>query len=93
MAQFPPFAGSEVAVRGGEVTVRGGEAPTSPATSPKNADNGGCGRGVLRLGGSDTWPRVSLAREPLNMRVNPLIRTPTSRYARGRRCPSARRGA
>ena len=38
---IPPFTGSEVAVRGGEVTVRGGEAPTSPATSPKNADNGG----------------------------------------------------
>ena len=41
MVQFPPFAGSEVAVRGGEVTVCSGEAPTSPATSPKNADNGG----------------------------------------------------
>ena len=41
MAQFPPFAGSEVAVRGGDVTVRSGKAPTSPATSPKNADNGG----------------------------------------------------
>ena len=41
LAQFPPFAGSEVAVRGGEVTVHGGDAPTSPATSPKNADNGG----------------------------------------------------
>ena len=59
----------------------------------KTLTTGGCGRGVLRLGGSDTWPRVSLAREPLNMRVNPLIRTPTSRYARGQRCPSARRGA
>ena len=93
MVQFPPFAGSEVAVRGGEVTVRGGEAPTSPATSPKTLTTGGCGRGVLRLGGSDAWPRVSLAREPLNMRVNPLIRTPTSRYARGRCCPSARREA
>ena len=93
MVQFPPFAGSEVAIRGGEVTVRGGDAPTSPATSPKTLTTGGCGRGVLRLGGSDTWPRVSLAREPLNMRVNPLIRTPTSRYARGRRCPRANQRA
>ena len=40
MVQIPPFAGSEVAVRGGEVTVRGGVAPTSPATSATNADNG-----------------------------------------------------
>jgi len=30
MLQIPPFAGSEIAVRGGEV-------PTSPATSTKNA--------------------------------------------------------
>ena len=61
MLQIPPFAGSEIAVRGGEDAVRGGEdavrggeitvrgsevavqggvAPTSPATSTKNADNG-----------------------------------------------------
>ena len=54
MLQIPPFAGSEiavrggedavrggeVAVRGGEVAVRGGEEPTSQTTSTKNADNG-----------------------------------------------------
>ena len=40
MLQFPPFAGSEIAVRGGEVAVRGGEAPTSQTTSATNADNG-----------------------------------------------------
>ena len=40
VVQFPPFAGSEVAVRGGGVTVRGGEAPTSPATSPKTLTTG-----------------------------------------------------
>ena len=47
MLQFPPFAGSEIAVRGGEdavrggeVAVRGGEEPTSQTTSTKNADNG-----------------------------------------------------
>ena len=40
MVQFPPFAGSEVAVRGGEVTVRSGDAPTSPATSPKTLTTG-----------------------------------------------------
>ena len=54
MLQIPPFAGSEIAVRGGEDAVRGGEdavrggedavrggeVPTSPATSTINADNG-----------------------------------------------------
>ena len=40
MLQFPPFAGSEIAVRGGEVAVRGGEEPTSQTTSATNADNG-----------------------------------------------------
>ena len=40
VVQFPPFAGSEVAVRGGGVTVLGGEAPTSPATSPKTLTTG-----------------------------------------------------
>ena len=54
MLQIPPFAGSEIAVRGGEdavrggedavrggeVAVRGGEEPTSQTTSTKNADNG-----------------------------------------------------
>ena len=32
---------------------------------------------------------MSLAREPLNMRVNPMTRTPTPRDARGRRRPRA----
>ena len=32
------------------------------------------GRGDLRLGGNDAWPRVLLAREPLNMPVNRLFR-------------------
>ena len=47
MVQFPPFADSEVAVRGGEATIRGGEVmvrdgetPNLQTTSAKNADNG-----------------------------------------------------
>ena len=80
LVQFPPFAG-------GEVAVRGGVAPKVQTTSAKNADN--------RLSWakwSAFWAQRRLAsrgaaREPLNMRVNPLIRTSTSRYARGRRCP------
>ena len=50
----------------------------------RKAPTMGCrGRGGLRSGHNGAWPRVELAREPLNMRVNPLIRTSTSRYARG----------
>ena len=33
---------------------------------------GCCGRGGLRCGHNGAWPRVELAREPLNMRGNPL---------------------
>ncbi len=67
LLQFPPFAGSEVA-------VRGGVAPTGKTASATNADNGGgCGRAVLRLGGSDVWPRVSLARSPLRCEREPAI--------------------
>ena len=33
---------------------------------------GCCGRGGLRCGHTDAWPRVEVAREPLNMRGNPL---------------------
>ena len=69
LAQFPPFAGSEVAVRGGEVTVCSGEAPTSPTTSPKNADNGG-----LRARCPASWWQRCLA--------SCVARTRTAEYAR-----------
>ena len=47
----------------------------------------GCrGQGGLRCGRNGAWPGVSLAHEPLNMRVNPVTRTPTPRDAPGRRC-------
>ena len=80
MLQFPPFAGSEIAVRGGEVAVRGGEAPTSPATAATNADNGAScpgwrGRGSLHCGHNDAWPRVELAREPAIASTSLLFRT------------------
>ena len=79
-AQFPPFTDGEITVRGSEVAVQGGVAPTSPATSATNADNGvscpGChGRGDLRYGHDGAWPRASLAREPAIACANRLYRT------------------
>ena len=48
----------------------------------------GCrGRGGLRLGGNDAWPRVSLAREPAIARANRLYRTRTRYSVSGRGCP------
>ena len=43
----------------------------------------------LHFGGFGVNIGVLFAREPLNMHVNPLIRTSTPRYAPGRRCPRA----
>ena len=60
--------------------------PTVQTTSAKTAKTGGCERGGLRFGHKCVSRGVSLAREPLNMRVNPLIRTKTPRCARGRDC-------
>ena len=37
-------------------------------------------RGVLRLGGSDAWPRVSLAREPLRCEREPAIACANPQY-------------
>ena len=50
----------------------------------------GCyGRGSLRFGRDGVCRGVLLTREPLNMHVNPLIRTSTPRCACGQRCPRA----
>jgi len=50
----------------------------------------GCfGRGGLRFGHNGACRGVLFARKPLNMRVNPLIRTSTPQHAPGRRCPRA----
>ena len=46
------------------------------------------GRGGLRFGQNCLGHGVSLAREPLKVRGNPLICTSTSRYAHGRRAAS-----
>ena len=43
----------------------------------------------LRFGGFIVSCGVLCARGPLSMRVNPLMRTLTLEYARGRRCPRA----
>ena len=68
-AQFPPFGGGEVAVRGGEVTVQGGVAPKVQTTSAKNADNG-----VSWTRWSTFWAQGRLA--------SPGARTRTAEYAR-----------
>ena len=44
---------------------------------------------VCTFGGFGVNLGALLVREPLNMRVNPLIRTQTPRHAPGRRCPGA----
>ena len=50
---------------------------------------GGYMRGGLRFGHNGACRAVLFAREPLNMRVNPLIRTSTPQHAPGRPCPRA----
>ena len=69
MTPFPPF--------GGSVSVAFvGVAPKVQTTSAKNAENG-----PFRARWSAFWAQVRLAggvlfaRKPLNMRVNPLMRT------------------
>ena len=75
----------------GEAAPRGSVAPKSQTTSATNADNG-----VSWARWSALWAQRRLtwraAREPLTMRVNPVTRTPTPRYAPGRR-PRADQGA
>ena len=39
----------------------------------KTLTTGGHGRGGLRFGHNGAWPRLELAREPLNMRGNPFF--------------------
>ena len=80
MTPFPPFGGSEA-------TTRGGVAPKVQTTSVKNAENG-----LLWARWTAFWAKqcrtcASFAREPLNIRVSPLMRTSTPRHAPGRRCP------
>ena len=48
----------------------------------------GCrGRGVLRCGHKDAWPRASLAREPAITSASLLFRTSTRYSVSGRGCP------
>ena len=68
VVQFPPFGG-------GEVTVCGGVAPTSQTTSVKNTENGLLVAKRSAFGRNGVCRGVLVARGPLNMRVNPFIRT------------------
>ena len=55
----------------------------------KTLKTGCCVRSGLCFGHNGACRGVLFARKPLNMRVHPLMRTSTPRYARGRRCPRA----
>ena len=68
VVQIPPFGGGEAATGGGMFAK-------VQTTSAKTVKTGGCGRGGLRFGRNVVNHGVLLAREPLNMRVNPLMRT------------------
>ena len=68
VVQFPPFGG-------GEITVCGCVVPTVQTTSAKPVKTGCFGRGGLRFRHNGDCRGVLFARKPLNMRVNPLIRT------------------
>ena len=72
-AQFPPRLLS-VRSRLGAVW-RPRRRPPRP-----HADNGVLRARRSRLRHNSAWPGVSLAREPLTMRVNPMTRTPISGY-------------
>ena len=91
VAQLPPFDGGEAAVRGSEVTVRGSEVTPrgGAAHSANHLDSKRRQRGVVGemtcVVDATAPPGASLAREPPTMRVNPVTRTPTPRYAPGRR--------
>ena len=68
--------------------------PTCRPPRRRTLTTRGCGRAVLRLGGSDVWPRVSLARSPLRCErepaiacANQLFRTSTLYSVSGRGCP------
>ena len=80
VVQFPPFDGVRTRLK----------AVWCPKCRPprrKTPKTGCYGRGGLRFGHTGVCRGVLLAREPLNMRVNPLMRTSTPQHARGRGCP------
>ena len=79
-AQFPRL----VAVRSRFGVV---ERPHRRPPRRQTPTTGYRGRGGLRLGGNDAWPRVSLAREPAIARANRLYRTRTRYSVSGRGCP------
>ena len=68
MTPFPPFGGGEAATWGGVLA----KLQTHWAKTPKIGHFEEMG---LHFGGFGVNRGVLLAREPLNLRVNPLIRT------------------
>ena len=68
----------------GDVTPRGGAAQVANHLGDKRRQRGVAGE-VVCVVDATAPPGASLAREPPTMRVNPVTRTPTPRYAPGRR--------
>ena len=83
IGQFPPLAVSEAVPRGGAAQV-------ANHLGDKRRQRGVVGK-VVCVVGATAPPGVSLAHEPLTMRVNPATRTSTPRYAPGRRCRACHR--
>ena len=77
VAQFPTLAV-------GESAPRGGAAQVANHLGNKRRQRGVVGE-MACIVDATAPPGVSLAHEPLTMRVNPVTRTPTPRYAPGRR--------
>ncbi len=82
MTPFPRLGGAEIAVRGGVAA----KLQTQWVTTAKIGAFGGM---ALHFGGFGVILGVLYECEPLNMRVNPLIRTQTPRHTPGRRCSRA----
>ena len=68
VVQFPPIGG-------GAAVTCGGVVPKSQTTSAKNPENGLLVAKRSAFGRNDVCRGVLFARGPLNMRVNPFIRT------------------
>ena len=78
-----------VRMRSGAVRSRSGAVRCPHRRPPRRqTPTMGCrGRGVLRCGHKDAWPRASLAREPAITSASLLFRTSTRYSASGRGCP------
>ena len=88
MLQFPRLVAVRPRFRAVRSRFRAAWRPKCRPPRRQTPTMGDRGRGGLRFGQNCLGHGVSLAREPLKVRGNPLICTSTSRYAHGRRAAS-----